>query len=410
MSVHKRKRNGKITWLFKFDAPGSTRRDREIVRVYGFATKQAAIDAEALRRIEEQKKRACGGSGVVAEVPKTLATLFDEFFRQHADERLALKTVERYREQAAYLAPELVAMPLAEVTPLHLNREWSRLLKGGGRSRKSKTPRRLSAKTVRNIAGVVSSAFARAVKWGLVDRNPVSDSEPPVPKKHCGIALTPTQQDLLIDAASGPWCLPAFLQLCAAIGARRGEVLALRWSDIFEGTDAATGDPTWRISISRSLSQTKKGLEFKSTKTDKPHVVTLPRDVIPVLEAHKLRQNEFRRQFGPDYGTGFDLIFANPDGTPLRPDSVSSAVSLLFRRLKLPKGASLHSLRHSHGSHLLAMGVPLPVVSERLGHSSVRVTADVYSHAIHGQDDEAAQKWTEFQRKSVSRTHAKDLQ
>jgi integrase len=75
-------------------------------------------------------------------------------------------------------------------------------------------------------------------------------------------------------------------------------------------------------------------------------------------------------------------------------------VSALCRRLKLPKGASLHTLRHSHGSHLLASGVPLPAVSERLGHSSVRVTADVYSHAIHGQDDEAARKWEEFQKNS----------
>ena len=72
-------------------------------------------------------------------------------------------------------------------------------------------------------------------------------------------------------------------------------------------------------------------------------------------------------------------------------------MSLLFRRLKLPKGASLHSLRHTHVSHLLAKGVPLQVISERLGHSSVRVTAEVYAHMIHGQDQEAARKWDEFQ-------------
>ena len=101
------------------------------------------------------------------------------------------------------------------------------------------------------------------------------------------------------------------------------------------------------------------------------------------------------------YRADLDLIFANPDGTPLRPNSVSSAVSLLFRRLSLPQGASLHSLRHSHGSHLLADGVPLPVVSERLGHSSVRTTAEVYAHAIRGQDDEAALRWDEFQRRGT---------
>jgi integrase len=101
------------------------------------------------------------------------------------------------------------------------------------------------------------------------------------------------------------------------------------------------------------------------------------------------------------YRMYLDLIFANPDGTPLRPNSISSVVSLLFRRLGLPKGASLHSLRHTHGSHLVADGVPLPVVAERLGHSSVRTTADVYTHALRGQDDDAARRWDEFQRRGT---------
>jgi integrase len=78
-----------------------------------------------------------------------------------------------------------------------------------------------------------------------------------------------------------------------------------------------------------------------------------------------------------------------------------SALSLLFRRLKLPK-AGLHSLRHSHCSHLLASGVPLPAVSARLGHGSIRTTQEIYSHMIHGQDDEAAKKWEEFQNQPTS--------
>jgi integrase len=76
-------------------------------------------------------------------------------------------------------------------------------------------------------------------------------------------------------------------------------------------------------------------------------------------------------------------------------------VSLLFRRLKLPKGASLHSLRHTHTSHLLASGVPLTAVSARLGHGSIRTTLETYSHMIHGQDDEAAKKWEEFQNQAT---------
>jgi integrase len=156
-----------------------------------------------------------------------------------------------------------------------------------------------------------------------------------------------------------------------------------------------------RAIITRSLTQTRQVLEFKDTKTERPRDVKVPASALAALEEHRKRQNEFRQQFGSAYRADLDLIFANPDGTPLRPNSVSSVVSLLFRRLGLPKGASLHSLRHSHGSHLLADGVPLPVVSERLGHSSVRTTAEVYAHALRGQDDEAARRWDEFQRRGT---------
>ena len=124
MPVHKRKRRGKVDWYYKSDLPGATRGDRNITRGFGFATRQEAIAAEANRRIDEQKRAelAKAGAGVDAPVPKTLATLLDEFIRQHACETLAPKTGERYREEAMYISPELLAKPIAEITPLHLNR------------------------------------------------------------------------------------------------------------------------------------------------------------------------------------------------------------------------------------------------------------------------------------------------
>jgi integrase len=384
-----------------FTLPGGTREKRDRISESGFATKGEAEDAEAIRRVEEQKKRALSNAGtsVTAKLPTTLMMLLEEFFAQHVDENLAPKTVERYHEQAAYLDPELLNTRIDEISSLHLGREWKRLLKSGGHHRKTKASRPLSAKTVRNIAGIVSSAFGRAIRWGLISNNPVTNSEPPRVKKHYGIALSPAQQEIVLEAASGPWCMPVFLEVCAATGARRGEVLALRWPDIHDG----------RATFARSLSQTKQGLNFKCTKSERPRVVKLPESALTALEVHRRRQDEFRLQFGPDYQEG-DLIFADPDGSPLKPDSVSAAVSLLFRRLKLPKGASLHSPRHTHTSHLLADGVPLPVVSARLGHSSVRVTAEIYSHMIHGQDDEAASRWDKFRERNAPQKLLGDVQ
>ena len=111
------------------------------------------------------------------------------------------------------------------------------------------------------------------------------------------------------------------------------------------------------------------------------------------MDAHRQRQDGFRRQYGPGYRADLDLVFANPDGTPLMPNSISATVSRICKRLGLPKGVSLHTVRHTHASLLLEEGAGLATISERMGHSSVRTTADIYSHAIRGKDREVAEMW-----------------
>src|SRR5260370_37666173 len=122
MPVDKRKyRSGKLVWYYQFATHGSTRQDQNLIAESGFATKQEAIAAEAVRRTEEQKKievRKADAAGVAAAMPTTLAMLLAEFMKQHAEEKLAPKTVERYHEMVAYLAPELLAMEMTTITPL----------------------------------------------------------------------------------------------------------------------------------------------------------------------------------------------------------------------------------------------------------------------------------------------------
>jgi integrase len=127
-------------------------------------------------------------------------------------------------------------------------------------------------------------------------------------------------------------------------------------------------------------------------------VVTIPGSALKKLKEHRKAQEPHREHFAESYQG--DYIFCNPDGSPLKPDTISASVSLLFRSLKLPKGASLHSLRHTHGSHLLAAGVPLTDVSKRLGHVNPHVTATVYAHALPGRDDLAADAWEAFQKQA----------
>jgi integrase len=368
------------TWMYRFDLPGSTKKARKQVSDSGFTTKKEAANAEAARRIAVQQEHKFDIAG-------TLGSLLEKFFTEHGKKRLAGKTLHRYREMANYLDAELLAMPLGDVKPLRLSQEWNRLLASGGRHRSTKEARPLSAKTVRNIAGMVSSAYTRAQEWEMqagsdvLIVNPVRFSRPPIPAKRTGQAITVKTEARMVKTTKKAWGLAAFLELGAATGARRGELLGLQWSDLRGNI----------VTIEHSLSQVGQTVELKSTKTDEPRTITVPASAMKVLRAHRQKQWKFRAHFGDSYQG--DFIFCNPDGSPLKPDSVSAAVSALCRELGLPKGVSLHTLRHSHGSQLLAEGVPLPDVSARLGHSDPEVTARIYSHRMHGGDAKAAKAW-----------------
>jgi integrase len=385
MAIRKRKIKSGIVWAYSFELPGSNRRKRCRIEKSGFATKKAAQNAESARRILEADKAEAAKRALPA-IPKTLGELLTEFCDQHG-KQLAPKTTERYREMSEYLSLELRSLPFENITAVDLTREWGRLRESGGHHRRTKEVRALSVKTVRNIAGVVSSAFVQAIGWGLAKFNPVTHSIKPRGGEHRQpVALTPDQHKLLVKGSHHS-ILPAILEVCAGLGARRGEVLALRWSDI-------VGD---EVKIGRSLTQTRAGVGFKEPKTAAGYRrVVIPEITLPIIEAHRKSQEVFRQQFGADYEG--DLVFCNPNGTPLRPDSISSAASALYRRLKLPTGSSLHAQRHTHGSQLILAGMELPAVAKRLGHSSTHVTARIYAHMLDGRDRKAAEVWSAMQR------------
>jgi integrase len=175
------------------------------------------------------------------------------------------------------------------------------------------------------------------------------------------------------------------------LGIRRGEALALRWQDI--GKHPQSNKPA--VFVSRSLCQVKQTLHFKGTKTGGQRWVELPASVSLALDSRRKEQAAQRAAIAT-YDTTADLIFGGPFGEPLKPDSVSSKVSLHFRRLKM--AGSLHTLRHSHGSQLIADGADIASVSARLGHADAGTTLGIYTRAIPGKSDLAA-KWEEIQGK-----------
>lgn len=378
--------SGRVTWGYSIDAGKDENQKRKQIFKSGFKRKGDADDA--LRQKVNEKDTG----ELVKPDPTTFAAFLQEWFREHAGRNCTPKTVERYRELAAYVLPHIGGTKLQDLSALTLERVFNRLKDAGGRHRRTKEPRPLSAKTVRHIAGMVHVALETAIRWKLLKANPVDGVQLPKVQKREATALEVAQISEFLDAARAHGVYE-FVMIAASTGCRRGELLALTWPDI---------DFVGRIMrLSKSLEQTKAGLRLKCTKGEKPREISLPKSSVEVLRLHLARQVENRRLFGPDYREDLNLVFAEPDGDYLKPDSMTSKVCLLASKAGL-NGASLHTLRHSHGSQLLSAGVPLPAVSKRLGHSSVYVTATVYSHALSMDEVAAADVWDSVVQAKIS--------
>jgi integrase len=166
-------------------------------------------------------------------------------------------------------------------------------------------------------------------------------------------------------------------------GLRRGEILALRWKDI----DLRAGS----LAIRQSLEQTRAGLAFKEPKTKKSRrVVALPAFAVETLKRHRAGQSAQRIQMAGAYNN-HDLVCPRPDGSPWPPGSFSSDF-IAFARHHGFDSISFKTLRHTHATLLMKLGIHPKIVSERLGHSTVGMTLDVYSHVLPSMQQDAAEK------------------
>lgn len=163
---------------------------------------------------------------------------------------------------------------------------------------------------------------------------------------------------------------------------RRGEVLALRWRNV----DLERGS----LRVVESLEQTRTGLRFKAPKSDRSRAVTLPAFAVDELRRLKREQAEHLLMLGVRQ-SGATLVCCRADGEPLQPQSLTHAFPRFLGRLgaDFPK-VRFHDLRHAAATQMIALGVPLKVVSERLGHSSIAITADFYSHVSATMQEDAA--------------------
>ena len=357
----------------------------------GFATKRAAGDA--LRQAIAEAERQAKARGTLA-VP-TFAEFFPRWMREHTSKKCAPKTMERYGELGCYAIRQNVVIagkphafgdvPLDKFGPMQMELMINALLDHGGQKTKDcPHGRPLAPKSVRHIACVVHGCFEKAVKWELISRNPMDGVELPKLKKSRPKVVEKGGVGKLLERARTTRLYPLIL-LGLATGARRGELLALQWPDVnFE---------TGILDVTKSLEQTKAGLRVKCTKSDKPRRFMVPVAALEALVEHRTEQDRDKFLFGTDYEDN-QLVFCRPEGGYYSPDRVGARIVELMRKAGL-EGVSLHSLRHTHASELISAGVPITVVSERLGHANAHVTLSIYAHALKADELAAAKIWND---------------
>lgn len=299
----------------------------------------------------------------------TVAQFMERWLEDSKRRSVKPRAYEHYRQMTGYyIVPNLGRVKLSRLQPVHLQGLYSQLLERG-----------LSERTVHHVHAVLRNALGQALKWGNVPRNVADLVDAPRAKRTEVEYLDQTQAATLLASVKGNRWEPLIV-LAVATGMRQSELLGLQWADL----DLLAG----RLQVRRQLDRDGSMTEPKTAKGRR--TIALPSNVSAMLRDHRARQNATRLLMGPQWEHN-DLVFCTHSGRPLGHRNVLRAFSLLLGCAGLPH-VSFHALRHTHATMLLQEGVAPKIVQERLGHSNIGMTMDIYSHFIPGMDAEAAGK------------------
>lgn len=303
---------------------------------------------------------------------ETLADLFEKWLAGTAAGRIRDTTLMTYRRYAAPLLNTLGSKPVKSLTPGDFQVLYAKMLKEGK-----------ATSTVHHTHVVAHSALDEAVNWGLIPFNPVDRVKPP--RVTSQEIVPPTQEEALrLLSVAETDRLKALWWFIALTGCRRGEAVALKWTDIDRGQRTAL--------IQRTAAEFNTLLTVHDTKTAKGRrTIALSPYLLNILDEHRERQAVEREFFGVEWNRE-GWVFPSERGTMFWPTNVSTH----FRRLRTRAGVDsrirLHDLRHAMATAWLTAGVPVKVVSERLGHASISITLQIYGHVLPTMQAEAAAK------------------
>jgi len=318
----------------------------------------------------------------VKPAKKTLDDYLKSWLEDCCRPNLSFRTHELYEYLCKkHIIPELGNIRLADIRPQHLQHLYAK-----------KSGYGLSNRTVQLIHVTLHKALENAVKTGLLVRNAAESVDSPKAQRRDMHVMSETDLHLFLDfAKDSPYYALFYTGLFT--GMRRAELLALRWSDIDLNL--------CQIYVNRNLqyirgNDGKKRAVFKEPKSAKGRrLIALSPSTVITLREHKAKETELRLSLGYTPPSDDALVFSHYDGSPLLLDTVTHAWIKLVRRCGL-HGIRLHDARHTHASLMLKQGIHPKIVQERLGHGSIQITLDTYSHVAPGLQQAAANKFDDI--------------
>jgi integrase len=331
-------------------------------------------------QIERSRLIAELTGGAYVEPARTTLGAFLDRWLEHAKTQVSPRSYERYCELARKnIVPLLGSTTLSKLQPAAISSAYAKALISGRRDGRGG----LSPRSVHHMHRILRQALQQAVIWGVLARNPAGAVKPPKVERVKGATLSAEQAAQLLDAlAHSRVYWPTLIAL--ATGMRRGEILALRW----EHVDFDRG----MVRVVETVEETKTSpLRFKPPKNGKTRGITLPAFAVTELRRLKRQQSEELLRLGIRQ-TASTLVCGRADGEVHSPLALTYEFARFVRQMKDLPQVRFHDLRHSHATQLLASGIHPKIAQERLGHSSISVTLDLYSHAVETMQDEAASR------------------
>jgi integrase len=310
-----------------------------------------------------------GANTYVERHRQTLNAFLDQWERDWAANNLSPKTAERYWQLLQkHVRPHLGARPIQSIQAEDLNRLYSSL------------HQKLAPRTIRHIHRMLHRVLGHAMRLGVIKRNVVALVDAPkIPMAEAAALQLDEIPKLLASLRLPGRVLYPIVVTALGTGMRRGELCALRWQDV----DLDGGG----LRVERSLEQTRRGgLRFKPPKSARSRrTISLSPAVVAELRTHRRAQQEHRLALGLGKAPPDTLVFGLWDGSPRQPDNLSRDFSRIMKKIGMTH-ISLHSLRHTHASQLIASGMDVLTVSRRLGHGSAAITLSVYGHLLTPHD------------------------